>query len=90
MGTVHASITDLGIVQPALASYFTNETKLITLVPLAAIEQYVNVTNSLVTFVGNKSIDGVLATGVTFAEFQSFPNASTLSTPWEVHVAPNA
>jgi hypothetical protein len=80
----------VGLVQAALASYFTNETQLITLDPLVAIEQYVNVTTDFLSFVGNKSIDGLLATGVTFPEFQLFPNASILSTPWEVHVAPNA
>jgi hypothetical protein len=88
VGTVHTSLTDTGLVQASLASYFTNETDLITLDPLVAVRQYVNVTNSFMSFVESNEIDGLLATGVTFPTFQTVLNASTLSTPWEIHIAP--
>ena len=90
MGTVHTSIADTGLIEPSLASYFTNETQLITLDPLVALEQYVNLTYSFMNFVENKTVGGLLAEKATSPDFKILPNASNLSTPWEFHVAPNA
>jgi platelet-activating factor acetylhydrolase len=92
LGTVHTSITDVGLIAASFETFFTNYTQFITLDAKAAILQYINVTTDFVTYVQNRStanVHGILASGVTYENFQLFPNASTLSTPWEVHVAPN-
>jgi platelet-activating factor acetylhydrolase len=93
LGTVHTSITDVGLIASSFANFFTNETQFITLDAKAAILQFVNVTVDFATYVQNRkasNIHGVLASGVTYPNFQLFPNASTLLNPWEVHIAPKA
>jgi platelet-activating factor acetylhydrolase len=93
LGTVHTSITDVGLIAASFADFFTNETQLITLAADKAILDFANVTVDFVSYVQSRNasnIKGILASGVTYPSFQLFPNASTLLNPWEVHVAPNA
>lgn len=92
LGTVHTSITDVGLIAESFANFFTNETQLLTLDAKAAVLQFANVTVDFASYIQNRSasnIRGILADGVTYPTFQLFPNASVLQNPWEVHVAPN-
>jgi hypothetical protein len=86
-GTVHASITDVGIIAPSFASFFTNNTAFLTLDPAVAVAKYVNVTNEFLRYVKGAGIHGVLAQEVKYPSWQNVSNATDLgASPWEVHV----
>jgi hypothetical protein len=88
---VHTSITDIAILDTGLLRTFSgNASSLITLVPGAAFLQYVTVAYEFVVWSKNNTRSGTLASGIEYPNFKPFPNASTLDTPWEVHVAPDA
>jgi platelet-activating factor acetylhydrolase len=86
-GTVHTSITDVGIIAPSFATFFTNNTNLLTLPPATAIAQYVNVTNDFFGYVKGDGIQGLLNVDVKYPNWQFVANATALgASPWEVHV----
>lgn len=90
-GTVHPSVTDVGLIAPSFAQFFTNNTALLTLPPTKVLEQYVGVSNSFVDFLKGKGINGVLAGEVKYPEWKNVTNATDLgSSPWEVHVGTGA
>lgn len=91
LGTTHTSITDVGVIAFSFAQFFTNATQFLQLDPKYAIRQFSYVAIDFASFVQNRTArNGLLASNVTYPNFQLFPNANALNNPWEVHVAPKS
>jgi len=91
LGTTHVSISDVGVIASSFAQFFTNSTQFLQLDPKYAIRQFSYVTIDFATFLQNRTLrNGLLASNVTYPNFQLFPNVNALNNPWEVHVAPKS
>lgn len=89
VGTSHASISDLGALDSGLLKTFSgNASNVLTLPPLVALSDYNSVADEFLAWIKSGNRTGVLATAANFTNFQAYPNASMLASPWEVHVAP--
>src|SRR5689334_13757627 len=89
VGTSHASISDVGLLNFDLLKTFAgNASSALTLPPPVVMSNYVSVANAFLGWVKNGSRTGLLALSANYPTYQAFPNASVLDSPWEIHVAP--
>jgi len=89
VGTSHTSISDIGLLNFDLLKTFSgNASSTLTLPPPVVLSNYVSAANAFLGWMKNGNRTGILASGANYSSYQAFPNASTLNSPWEVHVAP--
>ena len=89
VGTSHTSISDIGLLNFDLLKTFSgNASSILTLSPPIVLSNYASAANAFLSWMKNGNRTGILAAIANYSNYQAFPNASALDSPWEVHVAP--